>query len=101
MTGIIENMREPISEICARHGVARLYVFGSALGDSYEPGENDLDLLVEFAPIEQYARVEIYLAAGRASTLLHTKIDLIMAGAVMNPYIARDIERTKQVLYAA
>ena len=29
------------------------------------------------------------------------KIDLGMAGAVKNPYIAGDIERTRQVLYAA
>jgi len=29
------------------------------------------------------------------------EIDLVMVGAVKNPYIARDIERTRQMLYAA
>jgi hypothetical protein len=29
------------------------------------------------------------------------EIDLVMADAVKNPYIARDIERTKRTLYAA
>jgi len=28
-------------------------------------------------------------------------VDLVMAGAVKNRYVARDIERTKQMLYAA
>jgi hypothetical protein len=33
--------------------------------------------------------------------LLGLEVDLIMAGAVKNPYIARDIERTRRMLYAA
>jgi predicted nucleotidyltransferase len=33
--------------------------------------------------------------------LLGMEIDLVMVGAVKNQYIARDIERTKRVLYAA
>ena len=33
--------------------------------------------------------------------LLDTEVDLVMAGAVKNRFISRDIERTKQMLYAA
>ena len=33
--------------------------------------------------------------------LLNTKVHLVMVGAVKNAYIAREIERTKEVLYAA
>ena len=33
--------------------------------------------------------------------LLGVKVDLVMVGAVKNPYIADDIEQTKQLLYAA
>ncbi len=29
------------------------------------------------------------------------EVDLVMVDAVKNPYIAREIERTKQLLYAA
>ena len=32
---------------------------------------------------------------------LGTEIDLVMADAVKNRFIAEDIERTKQILYAA
>ncbi len=34
-------------------------------------------------------------------TLFEREVDLIMVGAVKNRYIAKDIERTKQLLYAA
>ena len=33
--------------------------------------------------------------------LLGVEVDLVMTGAVKNRYIARDIERTRQPLYAA
>ncbi len=102
MIGILESKREQILKACARHGVARLHVFGSALHDDFRPDESDLDLLVEFMPMEPYSRVDAYFGMlEELRALLNVKVDLVMAGAVKNPYIARDIERTKQVLYAA
>ena len=101
MTGLLKDKREAIAEACARHGVVRLDAFGSALRDDFRPGESDLDLLVEFAPMEPYARVDAYFGLLEALRALLGEVDLVMAGAVKNPYIARDIERTRQMLYAA
>lgn len=102
MTGVLENNLGAIAEVCVRHGVVRLDAFGSALRDDFRPDENDLDLLVEFAPMEPYARVDAYFGMlEELRALLGLKVDLVMAGAVKNPYIARDIERTRRMLYAA
>ena len=102
MVGLLQSKREAIVEACARHGVARLEVFGSALRDDFKCDESDLDLLVEFEPMEPYARVEAYFGLlEELRHLLKRDIDLVMAGAVKNPYIAREIEHTKQVFYAA
>lgn len=38
-----------LAEFCRANGIARLAVFGSALGPDFGP-ESDLDLLVEFLP---------------------------------------------------
>ena len=40
---------EHLASFCRKHGIKRLSVFGSALGDSFDP-ESDIDLLVEFEP---------------------------------------------------
>lgn len=102
MTGVLENKLEAIAEVCVRHGVARLDAFGSALRDDFRPGESDVDLLVEFASMEPYARVDAYFGMlEELRALLGLEVDLVMAGAVKNPYIARDIERTKRMIYAA
>ena len=102
MTEILESNRQAIAEVCRRHGVARLDAFGSALRDDFRPDESDLDLLVEFRPMEPYARVDAYFGMlEELRALLGLKVDLVMAGAVKNPYIASDIERTRRMLYAA
>ena len=102
MIGLLESKRQAIEDVCSRFGVARLEVFGSALSENFKPGESDLDLLVEFKPMESYARVDAYFGMrDELRALLKQDIDLVMVGAVKNPYIAREIERTKQLLYAA
>jgi len=41
----IEIPLEPIADLCARYGVERLEIFGSALRDDFGP-ESDVDFLV-------------------------------------------------------
>jgi len=99
---VLQDRREAIAELCAKHGVARLDVFGSALRDDFRPGESDVDLLVEFGPHEGYSLVDAYFGLlDDLRALLGTDVDLLMADAVRNRYVAREIERTKQLLYAA
>jgi len=102
MIGPLESKRQAIEDLCSRFGVARLEVFGSALREDFKPGKSDLDLLVEFKPMESYARVDAYFGMrDELRALLKQDIDLVMVGAIKNPYISREIERTKQLLCAA
>jgi hypothetical protein len=102
MIDLLETKRAEIAALCARHRVSRLAVFGSALRDDFQPRRSDFDFLVEFSPMDPYERADAYfglLDALRA--LLGSEVDLVVAEAVKNPYIAANIEKTKQVLYAA
>jgi predicted nucleotidyltransferase len=102
MVSILQDKRDAIAELCVRHGVTRLEVFGSSLREDFRPGESDVDLLVEFGPHEGYALVDAYFGLlDDLRSLLGTDVDLLMADAVRNRYVAREIERTKQLLYAA
>ena len=99
---LLEEKRKPIAELCARRGVARLEAFGSALREDFSPDSSDLDLLVEFQNMEPYARVEAYFGLlDDLREMFGRRVDLVMADAVKNRYLAQDIQRTKQPLYAA
>jgi len=102
MVAVIEDKRESIASLCRAHGVVRLYVFGSALREDFRPGVSDVDLLVEFEPMDGHDKAHAYFdLLDELRDLLGVEIDLVMIGAVKNRYIALDIEQTKQVLYAA
>jgi len=102
MVTALDDKRELISEICRKYRVARLFAFGSALRDDYVPGRSDIDLLVEFEPRDPYALAEAYFdMLDELRDLLGEPVDLVMVGAIKNPYILADIEQSKQPLYAA
>jgi len=49
MHPVVARHREAIAEVCRRHRVHRLEVFGSgARGLDFDPQRSDVDLLVEF-----------------------------------------------------
>lgn len=97
----LEENLQAVNEACRRFGVVRLYVFGSSLRDDFRLGTSDIDLLVEFPPDESYALVDAYFGLLDELRGLLGNVDLVMAGAVKNPYIARAIDLEKQLLYAA
>ena len=97
----LEENLQAVTEACRRFGVVRLYVFGSSLRDDFRLGASDIDLLVEFQPDESYALVDAYFGLLDELRGLLGNVDLVMAGAVKNPYIARAIDREKQLLYVA
>ena len=102
MIDLITQHRADIASSCTRHGVLRLDVFGSAVRDDFRPGVSDLDLLVEFRPMRPPELVDAYFGLlDDLRALLHMEVDLVMVDAVKNPYVAADIDRTKQALYAA
>ena len=97
----LKQNRQAMVQACQRFGVKRLYVFGSSLRGDFRPDGSDIDLLVEFAPDESYALVDAYFGLLDELRSLLGNVDLVMVGAVKNPYIARAIDREKQLLYAA
>jgi uncharacterized protein len=102
MVAVIEDRLEAISGLCRRFGVVRLYVFGSVVRGDFRPGESDVDLLVDFGPMDGRSKAHAFFGLlDELQRVLGTDVDLVMVGAVKNRYVARDIERTKQEIYAA
>ncbi|MBU2602933.1 MAG: nucleotidyltransferase domain-containing protein [Actinobacteria bacterium] len=102
MVQMLDDKADSIALMCRKHRVARLYVFGSVLREGFRPGESDVDLLVEFEAMDGYSRAEAYFdMLEELEGLLGTRVDLVMAGAVKNRFVAADIERAKEMLYSA
>jgi len=56
MHSIVQDKLETLKELCAKHRVERLDIFGSAAREDFNPASSDLDFLVEFEAANQPAR---------------------------------------------
>lgn len=107
MIQMVEENREEVAEVCRRHGVERLDLFGSASGvidaDSFDPEASDLDFVVSFIRREPPALFDRYFGLKEDLQLLFERpIDLITEDALSkNPGFAEDISANRAPLYAA
>ena len=101
MHSIIEAHRAEVHRLCRRFGVQRLDLFGSAAGDTFDPQQSDIDFVVDFVPDVQPDLFSRYFGLNEAlAELFGRKVDLVMAGAMVNPYFIDSVNRTRQPVYA-
>jgi predicted nucleotidyltransferase len=103
MISLIESKLALLQELCRRFGVRRLELFGSAATDGFDPLQSDLDFLVEFLPEQQLGPWlrHYFEFQSELVRLFGRSVDLVLSGAVRNPYFRRELDRTRTVLYAA
>jgi predicted nucleotidyltransferase len=95
------GQRSEISKLAADAGVARLWVFGSAVRDDFEPARSDFDFLVEFRADAQRKPWfgELGDLRDGISCLLGGPVDLGEAGGLRNPYVRAAVEAEKVLIY--
>ena len=102
MNRLIEERRQEVEELCRRHRVRRIELFGSGAGASFDPAHSDLDFLVTFQEIDldQYADAYFGLLED-LQALFQRPVDLVVDSAIRNPYFRQAVESTRTLIYAA
>jgi uncharacterized protein len=98
----ISEQSAAIGRLCKRFCVRRLDLFGSAATGAFDPRTSDLDFLIEFESPLPIGHADAYFGLlEELERLLHSKVDLVVSGAVRNPYLKESIEKSRMLLYAA
>ncbi len=98
---LIELNLQRIFDLCRKHKVKTLAVFGSILTDKFND-QSDVDLLVDFEPVDhaKFDYVSNYFGLRDALELLfNRKVDLIEEKGLRNKYFIANVNRTKQMIY--
>ena len=96
---IIDLNIDKIRDLCSKHKVARLFVFGSVLSDSFKKS-SDIDFIVDFREIDVYDYADNYFDLKFSlENILKRNIDLLEDKAINNPYLRQSIDSSKQLLY--
>lgn len=90
---------DKIRALCYKHRVAKLFVFGSVLTDSFNKS-SDIDLIVDFSEIDLYDYADNYFDLKLSlEKLLKRQVDLLEDKAIKNPYLRQSIDSSKQMIY--
>jgi predicted nucleotidyltransferase len=102
MHEVIKRKRREIEALCRGLGIRRLDLFGSAVGDSFDPDSSDIDVLVEFdmRPGFDYFGTYFSLREG-LEQILGYPVDVVSATSIRNPYLRDQVMHTRESLYAA
>jgi hypothetical protein len=96
---IIDSHIKEVNEICKQYGVKSLFVFGSAANDSMN-AESDVDLLVEFNTNDPLIYADNYFGLKFGlHDILKLDIDLLETKALTNPFLMKQINNTKVLVY--
>ncbi len=98
---LIELNMQRIIDLCLKHKVKTLAVFGSILTDRFND-QSDVDLLVNFDTTdhEKWDYVTNYFDFRDAlERLFGRKVDLVVEKGLKNKYFIANVNRTKQLIY--
>ena len=96
---LIDQHRETIIVLCKKHKVKELYVFGSVLSDKFTES-SDVDVLVEFGPIEILDYFDNYMDfKEELERLLNRPVDVVENQAIKNPIFRQIVDREKRLIY--
>ena len=102
MNPIISKNIVELRALCRRYRVSRLELFGSAATNVFDSSSSDLDFLVKYLPGSEEPWMGEYFGLKRdLEKLMQRSVDLVVIGAIRNPYFMKSASVTRTTLYAA
>lgn len=97
---LIENNIQKIIDLCKKHKVHKLFVFGSILTNRFND-KSDVDLVVDFNKTEVNDCFDNYFDFKYSlEDLLGRKIDLLEEQTIKNPYLKKSVDATRILIFS-
>lgn len=97
MIDLIDAKRALLVDLCRRHRVARLDVFGSAAKGTFDRETSDLDFVAQFEGTRDADYAERFWQFAEALEMLfERRVDLLTERMIQNPYFRQDLDRTRR-----
>jgi hypothetical protein len=99
---LVADKLPQVRELCRKHHVRTLWLFGSAAQGGFDPAKSDLDFAVEYLPETTYGfDGDWWVLKESLEALFARKVDLVAVEAIRNHYFREEVEETRVALYAA
>lgn len=90
-----------IEELCRRHGVIRLELFGSATGTDFDPDSSDFDFIAAFEDVGPGTRfgLRFFEFEEALADLFSRPIEVYSDQPMRNPYFGRSVNESRRTIY--
>lgn len=96
----LDNYISSLKNLCKQNKVKSLYVFGYVLNDKFND-QSDIDLLVDIDSNDPFDYADNYFNLKFAlQDLFKRPVDLRENKTIRNPFIRKNIDSTKYLIYA-
>jgi predicted nucleotidyltransferase len=96
---LVELNIEKIKNLCVKHKVNKLFVFGSVLKDTFT-NESDIDLVVDFEKLDLSDYADTYFdLKDQLELLFNRHVDLLEEKGIRNPFLRKQIDKEKKLIY--
>ena len=96
---LIENNIQKIVALCKKYKVNKLFVFGSILTSRFND-DSDVDLVVSFNKSEINDYFDNYFDFKYSlEKLFGREVDLLEEQTIKNPYLKKNVDATKALIY--
>jgi predicted nucleotidyltransferase len=101
MNSIVKDKIPQLVELCKKYSVVRMYLFGSAARDDFDPATSDIDFLVSFdETLAPEDRGENFFELMWAlDELFDRQVDMMTEKQLKNPYLIASIDKDKKLIY--
>ena len=95
----IDLNKDKLVEICEKHKVQELYLFGSILTDKFND-TSDIDILIQFRQMDLLDYFDNYMELKEElEKLFNRPVDLVENQAIRNPIFRKVVDREKRLVY--
>ena len=96
---LITARTEQLNELCQKHNVCTMHVFGSVATNSFSL-DSDIDFLVKFLAVNPVEYFDNYMnLKENLECLFDRKVDLVEIQTLKNPILKRSIDRNTVLVY--
>jgi uncharacterized protein len=96
---LIDTHRDSLFELCDKHKVKELYLFGSVLTERFQDS-SDIDMLIQFYQVDLLEYFDNYMDfKEQLEQLFNRPVDLVENQAIRNPIFRKVVDREKQLIY--
>lgn len=97
---VLKDNIHSLIEICERHQVSKLFVFGSVITGEFDLEESGIDLIVELAQMSPEEKGDHLIDLwDELEALFQKKVDLLTDQPIKNPFLKESVEKTKLLIY--